>query len=150
MAEELRFFLRTGLYAAVIAVIYWFASYDPVHDTYDWAGTALLVAVALAGIGVVAVMAVFARRALRGGPGSTTQVLARWLGMADPGGPADETPLATELDPLPASSVWPLMAGLAATLIGLGLVYGPWLWLPGVVLLAWTVWSWVTQLRSAR
>lgn len=150
MAEELRFFLRTGVYAAVIAVIYWFASYDPVHDTYDWAGTALLVAVALAGIGVVAVMAVFARRALHGNPGSTLQVLARWLGMGDPGGPADETPLATELDPLPASSVWPLMAGLAATLIGLGLVYGPWLWLPGVVLLAWTVWSWVTQLRSAR
>ena len=35
-------------YAAVIAAIYWFASYDPVHDTYDWAGTALLVAVAVA------------------------------------------------------------------------------------------------------
>ena len=42
MAEELRFFLRTGLYAGGIAAIYWFASYDPVHDTYDWAGTALL------------------------------------------------------------------------------------------------------------
>lgn len=150
MAEELRFFLRTGLYAGGIAAIYWFASYDPVHDTYDWAGTALLAAAALAGLAVVGVMALFARRALRGRPGSTLAVLGRWLGLGDPGGAADEAPLATELDPLPRSSVWPLMGGLAATLIGLGLVYGPWLWLPGIVLLAWTAWSWVTQLRSAR
>jgi hypothetical protein len=150
VAEELRFFLRTGIYAAVIAAIYWFASYDKVHGTYDWAGTALLVAVALAGMAVVAVMALFARRALHGRPGSTLGVLARWLGLGDPGGAADETPLATALDPLPRSSIWPLMGGLSATLIGLGLVYGPWLWLPGIVLLAWTAWSWVTQLRSVR
>ena len=150
MAEELRFFLRTGVYAAVIAVVYWFASYDPVSQTYDWAGTALLVAVALAGIAVVAVMALFARRALGGRPGSTRAILVRWLGLGNPGGTADDTPLATELDPLPTSSVWPLLGGVAAALIGLGLVFGPWLWLPGVVLLAWTAWSWVTQLRSTR
>ncbi len=150
MAEELRFFLRTGIYAGVIAAIYWFASYDPVQDTYDWAGTALLVAAALAGLVVVAVMAVFSRRALHGRPGSTLAVLGRWLGLADPGGVADEAPLATGLDPIPRASVWPLMGGLSATLIGLGLVYGPWLWLPGIALLAWTAWSWVTQLRSAR
>jgi hypothetical protein len=150
VAEELRFFLRTGVYAAVIAVIYWFSSYDPVHETYDWAGTALLVAVALAGIAVVAILALFARRALHGRPGSTLAVLGRWLGLGDPGGAADDLPLATELDPLPAASAWPLLGGVAATLIGLGLVYGPWLWLPGVALLAWVAWSWVTQLRSAR
>jgi len=149
MAEELRFFLRTGVYAAVIAAIYWFASYDAVTDSYDWAGTTLLVAAALAGIAAVAVMALFARRALGGRPGSTLAVLVRWLGLADPGGAADDSPLATELDPLPPSSVWPLLGGVSATLIGLGLVFGPWLWLPGIVLLAWTAWSWVTQLRSA-
>ena len=109
MAEELRFFLRTGIYAGVIAAIYWFASYDPVQDTYDWAGTALLVAAALAGLVVVAVMAVFSRRALHGRPGSTLAVLGRWLGLADPGGVADEAPLATGLDPIPRASVWPLM-----------------------------------------
>jgi hypothetical protein len=150
MAEELRFFLRTALYAAVVAAVYWFASYNPVDGSYDWAGTALLVAVALAGTAVVAVMAAFARRALRGRSGSSLGTLGRWLGLADPGGPAEEAPLATGLDPLPARSVWPLMGGVAAALIGLGLVYGPWLWLPGVVLLAWTTWSWVTQLRSVR
>jgi hypothetical protein len=149
VAEELRFFLRTGLYAAVIAAVYWFASYDPVHDTYDWAGTALLVAAALAGIAVAAVMGAFARRALHGRPGSTLAVLGRWLGLSDPGGAADEAPLATGLDPIPRSSVWPLMGGLAAAFIGLGLVYGPWLWLPGIALLGWTAWRWVTQLRSA-
>jgi hypothetical protein len=39
-------------------------------------------------------------------------------------------------------------AGIAAMLIGLGLVYGPWLWLPGLVLLAATVWGWVTELAG--
>jgi hypothetical protein len=150
MAEELRFFLRTGVYAAVIAVVYWFASYDPLTDSYDWAGTTLLAAAALAGIAVVAVMALFARRALGGRGGSTLGILARWMGLGDPAGTADDAPLAAGLDPLPPSSAWPLVGGVAAALIGLGLVFGPWLWLPGAVLLAWTAWRWVTQLRSAR
>lgn len=150
MAEELRFFLRAAIYAAVISAVYWFASYDPVRDTYDWAGTALLVASTLALTAVVALLAAFARRALRGRPGSALAVLGRWLLLTDPGGEAQEQPLATGLEPLPASSVWPLLAAAAATLIALGLVFGPWLWLPGVVLLAWSAWGWVTQLRATR
>ena len=150
MAEELRFFLRTAIYSAVIAVIYWFASYSPATDSYDWIGTVLLVATVLASGAVVAVGAAFARRAIHGQPGSTLAVLGRWLLLADPGGEADDEPLAAGLDPLPRSSIWPLLGGVAATLIGLGLVYGPWLILPGLTLLAWTAWSWVTQLRQPR
>lgn len=148
MAEELRFFLRTAIYAAIIAVVYWFASYDQVADAYDWIGTVLLVATVLATGSVVVVSAAFARRAIHGPPGSTLEVLGRWLLLNDPGGEAGDEPLATGLDPLPRSSIWPLAAGVAATLIGLGLVYGPWLILPGLTLLAWTVWGWVTQLRQ--
>ncbi len=150
MAEELRFFLRTALYSAVVAIVYWFASYDQVGDTYDWIGTALLVATVLAAGAVVALMGLFARRALRGEPGPTLGVIGRWLLLSDPGGEADDAPLATGLDPLPRSSVWPVVAGLAATLIGLGLVFGPWLTLPGLTLLGWAAWSWVTQLQSPR
>ena len=150
MAEELRFFLRISLYSAVISVIYWFASYDPVRDSYDWAGTALLVATVLACGAMVAMMAALARRALRGAGGSTLGVIGRWLLLTDPGGEADDGPLASGLDPLPRSSVWPLLGAAAATLIALGLIYGPWLSIPGAVLLAWTAWSWVTQLRQPR
>ena len=35
-------------------------------------------------------------------------------------------------------------------MIGLGLVYGPWLLLPGVVLAAITIWGWITQFDARR
>lgn len=147
MAEELRFFLRTAVYSALIAVIYWFSSYDAVTGTYDWIGTALLVATVLAAGAVVAVAGSFARRALRGAPGSTLAVLGRWLLLTDPGGDADDEPLSAGLEPLPRSSIWPLLGAVAATCIGLGLVFGLWLTLPGIALLAWTAWSWITQFQ---
>lgn len=37
-----------------------------------------------------------------------------------------------------------------ATMVGLGLVYGPWLTLPGVVVAAFAVWGWLTQLDAPR
>jgi hypothetical protein len=148
MAEELRFFLRTALYSLGIAVIYWFASYDPLAGTYDWAGTALLAAAALSTGAVVGVAALFARRALQAESRSVLQAAVDWIGLTDPGGAADERPLSTGLDPLPRTSIWPLLVAVAATLIATGLVYGAWLWMPGVALLALTVWGWVTQLRG--
>ncbi|HEX6140751.1 MAG TPA: cytochrome c oxidase subunit 4 [Candidatus Limnocylindria bacterium] len=151
MAEELRFFLRTALYSAAIGIIYWFASYDAVHGAYDWIGTVMLAAAGLASGAVVVVMALFARRALEGAPGaSTLGVVARWLGFTDPGGPAGQQPLAAGLEPLPRRSAWPLVSSLAVALIGLGIVFGPWLLLPGIVLLAGSVWGWVTQLQVPR
>ena len=149
MAEELRFFLRTALYSAVISAIYWFASYDAVRDRYDWAGTAMLVATALAAAAVVAVLAASVRRARDGTTGgSPLAVVNRVIGLGDPGGAADDAPLSVELDPMPTGSAWPVAAGIAAMLIGLGLVYGPWLWLPGLVLLVAAVWGWVTELAG--
>lgn len=149
MAEELRFFLRTALYSALIAVVYWFASYDPVRDRYDWAGTAMLVAAALAAAAVVAVLAGTVRNARSPEPrasGSPLRIVDRVVGFADPGGAADDRPLAAGLDPVPTGSAWPIAAGIAGVLIGLGLVYGPWLWLPGLVLMGVTAWAWVTEL----
>lgn len=148
MAEELRFFLRTALYSAVIAAVYWFASYDTtIAGGYDWAGTAMLVATVLACGAAVAVMGIFARRALEGRSGSTLGVIGRWLLLTDPGGAADDEPLAAGLDPLPRASVWPIVAATAATIIAMGLVFGPWLTFPGIALLAWAAWNWVTQLE---
>jgi hypothetical protein len=37
---------------------------------------------------------------------------------------------------------------VAAVFLLLGLVYGPWLLLPGIVLAATTVWGWVGQMDA--
>jgi hypothetical protein len=70
----------------------------------------------------------------------------RLLGFEEHEGAASSEPLAAGLDPIPSGSWWPLIGGVAATCMLLGLVYGPWLLLPGVVIAAGTVWGWVTEL----
>ncbi|MGH2457180.1 MAG: hypothetical protein ACRDHD_13100, partial [Candidatus Limnocylindria bacterium] len=122
--------------------------HDPLTGAYDWAGTALLVATGIAAALVVAVMAAHVRRAVGDGGSSPLRRLGGWLGLGDPTGAGGEQPLAAGLDRLPTSSIWPLLAGVSATMLGLGLIYGPWLWLPGGVLLAATVWGWITQLEA--
>jgi hypothetical protein len=148
MAEELRFFLRTAVYTAVIGLIYWFIS-------YEWAGSVMLAFVALA-TALVVIAFFLLIRATRGpltdGAARPMQRLAlsvaRLVGFAEPRGPAGAEPLAAGLEPIPLGSIWPPVAAAAATMIGLGLVYGPWLTLPGVALVAVTVWGWITQLDA--
>ena len=150
MAEELRFFLRTAAYTALIGIIYWLLS-------YEWAGSVMLAFVALA-TGLVVLVFFLLVRATRGpltdgadGPMRRLGLaLARVVGFAEPRGPAGAEPLAAGLEPIPLGSIWPLVAAAAASMIGLGLVYGPWLSLPGVALLAVTVWGWITQLDARR
>ncbi|MGZ6140532.1 MAG: aa3-type cytochrome oxidase subunit IV [Myxococcaceae bacterium] len=150
MAEELRFFLRTAGYSAVIGAAYWFISYEV-------AGSVMLAFVVFA-TGLVVGLFLFAVRATRGeldpGTGGPMQragtAIARLVGFSEPRGPAGQQPIAAGLEPLPPASIWPLVAGAAATMIGLGLVYGPWLSLPGVVVAGFAVWGWLTQLDAPR
>jgi hypothetical protein len=144
VAEELRFFLRTAAYSAVISVIYWFASYQPTTDTYDAAGTVMLAFTALASATVVAALiAGIGRRQAMG----ATPVLRvdRLIGFGDPDRQAEAGPLGAGLEPIPVGSVWPIAAGVAALLIGFGLVFGAWLLLPGVALAASSVWGWISE-----
>jgi len=145
MAEELRFFLRTAVYAVLIGAVYWFVSYEV-------AGSVLLAFVVLATLAFVTVAGAFARRAPRpivshgGSPWSRAgRLLNRVLGFEEPRGVAAD-PLAAGLEPIPTGSIWPPIAGVAALALMMGLVYGPWLLLPGVVLSAGCVWGWITQL----
>lgn len=150
MAEELRFFLRTAAYTTVIAWIYWIVSYET-------AGSVMLGFVAAATALVVAFI-FFAVRSARGelDPHSGGPVVragmafARLLGFAEPLGPAGEEPLAGDLEPIPLGSIWPLIGAAAASMLGLGLIYGPWLALPGVAVAALTIWGWITQLDRPR
>ncbi|HET7140922.1 MAG TPA: cytochrome c oxidase subunit 4 [Gemmatimonadales bacterium] len=145
MAEELRFFLRTGAYSIVVGGVYWFVSYEV-------AGSLLLLFVVFSSLVFVGVAAAFVRQARNeivpddtAGLGRVLGAVNRVFGFEEHRSAAGTDPLAAGLEPIPTGSLWPLVAGIAALLLLLGLVYGPWLLLPGIVLAAGTVWGWVTQ-----
>jgi len=137
VTEELRFFLRTAAYTGLIGTIYWFVSYEV-------AGTVLLAALFVAAVAFAAVAATTSP-ASRHPTGEGSRV-ARVAGFAeDPDAPA---PLELEEDLFPTQSPWPAGMALALTLVTLGAVYGPWLWVPGAGLALSTGLGWATQLRA--
>jgi hypothetical protein len=142
VAEEVRFFLRTAIYTLTITVIYWFLS-------YEIAGSTLLLSLGLAAIFFVVVGVVMIRHAKEDptpGDARPGNVVQRTLGFDEPEGEGVRAPLALEDDMIPSSSIWPLTTAIAALLLGLGLIYGGWMWGPGAVLATVALWGWVTQL----
>lgn len=167
MSEELRFFLRTALYTALVATIYWFVS-------YEWAGTFLLGALGISAVVFVIVLGAFVPRARRfPGEGSETAerpppetptrgrvrpsrvsrlgdvgtMLRRNVGFADHPDDRLGGPMQLEEDLFPTASIWPVVTALGCTMIALGLVFGPWLWVPGAGLFLAAGASWLTQLN---
>ncbi len=142
MAEEIRFFLRTAIYTLTITVIYWFLS-------YEIAGSALLLSLGLSAIFFVVVGFVMIRHAKEDPVPDNTRpanVVQRTLGFDEPEGETVRPPLALEDDPIPSSSIWPLATAIAALFLGLGLIYGGWIWGPGIGIAIVALWGWVTQL----
>jgi hypothetical protein len=139
--EEFRFFGRIGLWSAGAGAVYWVVSRDT-------AGTALLVALVLAVGAFVLVGLAFSPGATldrRGGrPGGVLGSVSRWIGFhewVDAPAPLDGGP-----EVVPLSSAWPILTAAAFAVIGLGLVFGAWLFIPGVVLLAGAGIGWLTQM----
>lgn len=138
MAEELRAFLRAGLWALIAGGIY-------LVFVGEAAGTALYVAVIVAAVAFVAVSAAMAPRSLSGlGEGSPLGRLIRAVGFGEPREP---DPLHGELEIVPLASPWPIVTAAALVIAGLGLVFGAWLLLPGIALLALGGIGWLTQLN---
>lgn len=144
MAEELRFFLRTALYVVVVAAAYWFITYEPV-------GTVLLVVLGVAIAAFLAVVSAMAPatvgevRPSRGGViRKAFGTVNRVIGLRDP---VDEAaPLAGGPDLVPLSSPWPILTAAGMVIIGMGLIFGTWLIVPGVVLTGVAGVGWLTQL----
>ena len=162
MAEELRFFIRVALYLIVADTIYWFV-------TYEWAGSVLMGTLALGAIFFAIAAGVTARglrsssaehvpafgrglprgsytyppRSKRPGGGLIGR-LDRTLGFHEP--PREDGPLDLEDDPIPPSSIWPLVASVGGLLLALGLVYGAWFWLPGASVILLSMRGWLTEL----
>ncbi|MEA2434759.1 MAG: Cytochrome c oxidase subunit [Actinomycetota bacterium] len=133
MAEEVRFFLRTAIYTVLIAVIYWFVSYEE-------AGTVLFGFVAASAL-------IFIVVTLRLVPRARAKSLSpkALVGFYDR--PEDEAhgPLEVDEDAFPVASGWPILAAVAAALAGLGAIFGAWLWVPGLALGLSTLVGWTTE-----
>lgn len=138
MAEEFRFFLRTGLYVAIAGAVYWFVTSEP-------AGTVLLLALVL-GVAVFVVVGRFlAPRLVRETTsGGVLGALNRIIGFHER--PEDPAPLEGGPELVPLASAWPIVTAAGAVVIGLGLIFGAWLLVPGLLVLAAGVLGWITQL----
>jgi hypothetical protein len=140
VAEELRFFLRSAIWVVGSAIVYWFVSYEP-------AGTVLLVALGLAIVAFISVVAYEARSTVEElrPVGRPLGLLNRVIGFHE--SPAAEAPpLGADPERIPLASVWPIVAAAAAVTIGLGLLYGAWLALPGLALGIVAIYGWLVQL----
>lgn len=129
-------FTRAAVYIALITAIYWFVSYEK-------AGTILLAFLFGAAV-LFVVTARFLGRKTENVRGSFLRRAASVVALDDEGGEVPPT-LGIEEEPVVTTSPWPLGAALAAMLIGLGLLYGPWLWIPGTALALSVAYGWVTQ-----
>jgi hypothetical protein len=140
VAEEFRFFLRTGVYVAIAGAVYWIMSYEA-------AGTVLLGGLLLALLAFIVVGRALGRDSGAWPEGGALAWVDRVIGFAER--PVERAPL--EAGPLvvPTSSPWPVVTAAAIVVIGLGLIFGPWLIVLGtVVLLAGGV-GWLTQMDEA-
>jgi hypothetical protein len=144
MVEEVRFFLRIALYTIGITIVYWFLS-------YEIAGSVFLLSLGLSAIFFVfsgIVMIRHTRREVVPDETESGNPIKRVVGFDEEASETITPPLSLEDEAVPTSSIWPLLTAAAALLMGLGLIYGGWLWGPGVMLATVALWGWVTQLDA--
>jgi hypothetical protein len=137
MAEEFRFFLRTAVWVAIAGAAYWLLSYEA-------AGTVLL---GMLMLGVLAVVVVGRLLARTGPPADGAGPLA-WLNRVIGFHERADAPAPLEAGPelVPSSSASPIISAAGVVLVGLGLIFGTWLMVPGVVLMVVGGIGWLTQL----
>jgi len=135
MTDEAGMLLRVSVFGFAAGVVYWFLSYEPL-------GTVALLLLG-AGPGFAGLVLLQEQRA-RGGTGeSRADAMRRLAGIPpqDPPGPKDLA--AEDLGVLPLPTIWPLAASLVVAMLLTGLIYGLWLVILGLGLLAYAAWGWL-------
>jgi hypothetical protein len=122
---EARIFQSTAALAAIVAVIYWFVSYEA-------AGTLLLIGFAVAS-GIAGVLLANA---------------GRDRGTLPSAGPDKERPFLDERGRLPSPTLAPFAVGVGASIALLSLVFGPAPLLVGILPLAWGTADWLRRARA--
>jgi hypothetical protein len=139
MTDEAGVLLRVSIFGFVAGIVYWFLS-------YEWLGTVCLLLLG-AGPGFAGLILVQEQRH-RGGTGESRAVALRRLAgipPQDPPGPEDLE--ADDLGVLPLPTIWPLAAALGFTILFTGLIYGLWLVILGIGLLAYAAWGWLAAVN---
>ena len=151
MPEETRLFVRSCLFAAVVATAYWFIS-------YDYIGTVLLAGFAVASFSLFFLL----RRgqpvhAARQGSGAG-QVAARSPGGGVAGRirdlvgtserPGEERPFEDERGRIPGASLAPLLIGVGVAMVALGLIFGLWSVVAGAIPLLLGLREWLREVSA--
>jgi hypothetical protein len=140
MTDEAGVLLRVSGFGILAGVIYWFVSdFEPLG--------AISLLLLGAGPGFAGLILVLEQRA-RGGTGETrADSLRRLAGIPphDPPGPRDLA--ADDLGVLPLPTIWPLAASLGVAILFTGLIYGLWLVILGLGMLAYAAWGWLAAVN---
>jgi Cytochrome c oxidase subunit IV len=139
MSDEAAILLRVAIFGVVASVIYWLV-------TYEWFGVVALLLLGL-GPGFAAVWLILQQRREPGPREGFRDVVRRLAGLprGDPQGPSDYA--ADRLGVLPLPSIWPPVLAAGMAVLTTGLVYGLWLLLLGVVLVAAGLWGWTAAVN---
>lgn len=141
-AHETRVFLFMAAFGLVVAVIYWFVSYEP-------AGTAMLVGFWLATgvIGLRLAMAPVSRRLPRGREAAPAPDIAE---ADSPGGGAGgvDRPFLDESGRLPDETIAPFAVGIGLAVASTGVIFGIAPVVVGALPLGWGAWAWLTAARE--
>ena len=142
MPEETRVFIRSCLFAVVVATVYWLLSQDAI-------GTVLL-----AGFGVASFSLFFMLR--RGRPQGATGVATQPAGIGarifDLIGtserPGEDRPFGDEGGRIPVGSIAPFLIGVAVAMAALGLIFGLWSVAAAVIPLLLGVREWLREVGA--
>jgi hypothetical protein len=137
VAEEFRLFLRTAAYIVIAGVAYWVVSLEP-------SGTVLLAALAAALLAFILVGRAFSHDRSSMGTGSLLARANAFIGFADR--PDEPGPMENPPGLVPLASASPILSAGGAVLVGLGLVLGPWIGVPGLIVLLAGILGWLQPL----
>jgi hypothetical protein len=139
MSDEAAVLFRVAAFGLAAAVVYWFVSYEPF-------GTVALLLLG-GGPGFAAIFLLLHHLRGREQNEPLGDTIRRFAGLPrrDPRGPDDYS--ADNVAVLPLPSIWPLTMALGVAILTTGLIYGLWLLLLGVAVVAVSVAGWLATIN---